>query len=126
MARLLLDTHALLWSLATPERLDPETRQAIQDARNSVLVSVASVWEMAVKAALGKLSTPDDLDEQLRINRFDVLSITLTHVRAIEHLPPLHRDPFDRMLVVQAQTEGLTLVTRDPRVQQYEVPWMRA
>ena len=124
--RLLLDTHALLWSLAAPERLDPDARQAIEDARSAVLVSAASVWEMAIKAALGKLTTPDDLDDQLRLNRFDVLPITLAHARAVEHLPPLHRDPFDRMLVVQAQVEGLTLVTRDRLVQQYAVPWMRA
>jgi len=126
VARLLLDTHALLWSLATPERLDPDARLAIQDARNAVFVSEASVWEVANKAAQGKLLTPDDLDEQLRINRFDVLDIALTHARAIEHLPPLHRDPFDRMLVVQAQIEGMTLVTRDPFVQQYDVRWKRA
>jgi len=124
--RLLLDTHALLWSLAVPERLDSDARRAIADAHSAVFVSVASVWEMAIKAALGKLSTPDDLEDQLRLNRFEVLPITLPHARAVEHLPLIHRDPFDRMLVAQAQHEGLTLVTRDPLVQQYGAAWMQA
>ena len=124
--RLLLDTHALLWSLGDPDRLDAEARGAIQDAQNDVLVSAASVWEMAIKSALGKLSTPDDLLAQLRLNRFDALDVTLHHAQAVEHLPMLHRDPFDRMLVAQARSDGLRLVTRDPLVQQYDVPWMSA
>ena len=124
--RLLLDTHALLWSLGDPDRLDAEARGAIQDAQNDVLVSAASVWEMAIKSALGKLSTPDDLLVQLRLNRFDALDVTLHHAQAAEHLPMLHRDPFDRMLVAQARSDGLRLVTRDPLVQQYDVPWMSA
>ena len=122
--RLLLDTHALLWSLAAPERLHADARRDIQDLRNTVFVSTASVWEMAIKAALGKLSVPDDLDDQLRLNRFDVLEVALA--QAVEHLPMLHRDPFDWMLVAQAQHEGLRLVTRDPLVQQSAVDWMPA
>ncbi len=125
-SRFLLDTHALLWALAAPERLKPEARAAIADSRSTVFVSAASVWEMAIKAALGKLSAPDDLQDQLRLNRFDELDIRLGHAQAVEHLPPLHRDPFDRMLVVQAQVEGLRLVTRDPLVQQYDVAWTAA
>lgn len=126
MARFLLDTHTLLWSLAFPECLHADARHAIKDAHNAVFVSTASVWEMAIKSALGKLKMPGDLEGQLRINRFDVLDITLAHAQAVEHLPPHHRDPFDRMLVVQAQHEGLTLITRDPFVQQYAVSWMKA
>lgn len=126
MAGFLLDTHALLWSLALPERLHAEARQAIKDPQNTVFVSTASVWEMAIKSALDKLDMPDDLEDQLRLNRFDVLEITLVHAQAVEYLPMLHRDPFDRMLVVQALNEGLTLLTRDPLVQQYAVSWMEA
>lgn len=122
----LLDTHALLWSLATPERLHAVARRAIQNGQNAIFVSTASVWEMAIKSGLGKLKIPDDLEDQLRLNRFDVLEIRLAHARAIAQLPPYHRDPFDRMLIVQAQHEGLTLITRDPLVQQYAVAWMRA
>lgn len=126
MRRFLLDTHVLLWSLAAPERLEAPAREAIQDSRHVVFVSAASVWELAIKPALGKLTMPDDLEDQLRLNRFDVLDITLGHARAVEQLPPHHRDPFDRMLVAQAQTESLTLITRDPQVQQYGVSWMAA
>ena len=124
--RLLLDTHALLWSLSDPERLGGEALQAIRDPANDVVVSAASAWEMAIKSSLGKLSAPDDLPEQLRLNRFGALDITLRHAQAVEHLPMLHRDPFDRMLVAQAKTEGLRLVTRDPLVQQYDVAWLSA
>ena len=126
MARFLLDTHTLLWSLAVPEHLHADARRAIKDPSSAVFVSTASVWEMAIKSALGKLKMPGDLEDQLRINRFDVLAITLAHAEAVEHLPSHHRDPFDRMLVVQAQHEGLTLITRDPLVQQYAVSWMKA
>lgn len=126
MPRFLLDTHALLWSLAQPEHLHPDAQDALRDPRNQVFVSAATVWEMAIKAALGKLKTPDDLEDQLRLNRFDVLPITFAHARTVEHLPLLHRDPFDRMLVAQATHEGLTLITRDARVQQYAVSWMMA
>ena len=124
--RFLLDTHVLLWSLAAPERLDPAAREAIRDPGHVVFVSTASVWELAIKAALGKLTMPDDLDDQLRLNRFDVLDITFGHARAVEHLPPHHRDPFDRMLIAQARVEGLTLITRDPQVQRYGVSWIPA
>ena len=124
--RFLLDTHALLWSLASPERLTAVAQQAIKNPHHTVFVSVVSVWEIAIKSALGKLSTPDDLSDQLRLNRFDVLDIQLDHTLMVEDLPPHHRDPFDRMLVVQAQREGLRLITRDPLVQQYDVSWMTA
>ena len=124
--RLLLDTHALLWSLSAPDRLSDAAREAIRDPGTTVVVSAASVWEMAIKSALGRLTTPDDLDAQLRINRFDALPISMAHARAVEHLPPHHRDPFDRMLVAQAGAEGLRLVTRDPQVQRYDVDWMPA
>ena len=126
MSRFLLDTHVLLWSLSQPEHLHPDARDTIRGAQNQVFVSTATVWEMAIKSALGKLTVPDDLEAQLRLNRFDILNITLAHARAIEHLPLLHRDPFDRMLVVQAQHEGLTLITRDALIQQYAVSWMIA
>ena len=124
--RLLLDTHVLLWSLAAPERLSDGARQTIVEPKNTVYVSTASVWEMAIKSTLGKLTVPDDLDEQLRLNRFDVLPIALRHAQAVAGLPLRHRDPFDRMLVVQARTEGLRLVTRDPLVQQYDVDCLPA
>ena len=84
------------------------------------------MWEIAIKSGLGKLKAPDDLEDQLRLNRFDPLAISVAHARAVAYLPQHHRDPFARMLVVQAQHEGLTLLTRDPLVQQYAVAWKPA
>lgn len=99
--RLRLDTHVLLWSLATPERLSDDTRETIQDPRTTVFVSTASVWEMAIKSALGTLATPDDLDQQLRANRFDVLPISPDHAQANER-------EIER-IVVEAGASGYTV-----------------
>jgi PIN domain nuclease of toxin-antitoxin system len=124
--KLLLDTHALLWALAQPERLSGEARAAIADARNAVFVSAASSWEIEIKTALGKLRTPPDLEAQLTERRFLELPIRLKHALALRRLPLHHRDPFDRMLVAQAMVEGLTLVTSDEQVLAYSTPTMRA
>ena len=121
MAHYLLDTHVLLWSLATPERLHTYERDTIRDPENQILVSAASIWEMAIKKALGKLNIPSDLEDQFILNRFDVLPIGLAHAQGVADLPHIHRDPFDRMLVSQATIERLTLITRDPFIPRYDV-----
>jgi PIN domain nuclease of toxin-antitoxin system len=121
--RLLLDTHALLWALAAPARLPRATAAAIRNPSNAVYVSAASVWEVAIKVALGKLKA--DLDVIVRSVAevgFEELPITLAHARRVFALPPHHRDPFDRMLVAQALEEGLTVVSRDPSLGAYRVP----
>ena len=107
--RLLLDTHALLWAIGDPERLRDAARSALWDAGNEVLVSVASIWEIGIKRALGKLTTPDDLGPHLEAADFDPLPISLEHARVAGSLPMHHRDPFDRMLIAQAQLESLTI-----------------
>ena len=119
--KLLLDTHVLLWCLSRPSALRADTRAKLEDPDNLVLVSTVSAWEMEIKRALGKLKAPPDLEEQLRQRRFTELPVHLRHVRALRDLPPLHRDPFDRMLVAQALADGLTMVTHDKRVQRYPV-----
>lgn len=124
--RLLLDTHSLLWWLAQPELLSTEAREAISDPSNEVCVSAASAWEIAIKKVLGKLDAPDDLEFQIPENRFTPLPIDVKHGLAIGALPPTHRDPFDRMLVVQARLEGLLLVTRDEIIPSYDVPVLLA
>jgi PIN domain nuclease of toxin-antitoxin system len=124
--KLLLDTHCLLWALGRPRQLRPETRRRIERAETLVVVSVVSAWEIEIKRALGKLKAPDDLGRQLEQVRFEVLGVCLRHVEALRALPPLHRDPFDRMLVAQALTEGLTLVTQDEQLQAYGVPTISA
>jgi PIN domain nuclease of toxin-antitoxin system len=117
--RLLLDTHVLLWVLSG-ERLSKEARRAIIDPRNAVTMSAASIWEMSIKAELGRLELPDGWLEEAERQSIGVLPITAAHALAVRQLPSLHRDPFDRMLVAQAQVEGLVLVTRDEQIKQYD------
>jgi len=125
--RLLLDTHVLLWYLAEDApRLVPQARLAIDSAENIVLVSAVSVWEIAIKRTLGKLDAPPNLREAMEASRFEALPITFEHAEAAGALPRHHDDPFDRMLVAQAQVEGLTLVTHDEKLACYEVALMRA
>ncbi len=123
--RLLLDTHVLLWWLADSPLSDPAA-EAIADTRNEVLVSAASAWEVSIKKALGKLTAPDDLVDELTSSGFTPLNITLLHGMAAGSLPRHHDDPFDRMLVAQATLEGLTVVTRDARFGEYDVPCLSA
>lgn len=123
--RLLLDTHALLWWLAD-ESLNDHARDAIADPANLVVVSAASAWEISIKKALGKLAAPDDLEHQLQAGGFAPLPISVRHGIAAGQLPHHHEDPFDRMLIAQAFAEGLTIVTRDKRFDDYRVPLLAA
>jgi len=124
--RLLLDTSVLLWTLLTPDRLLATPREAIEDGANEVFISIASPWEIAIKKSRRNLNPPDDLDVQLAEKRFSLLPISLQHTRAIESLPHHHGDPFDRMLIAQAQMDGLTIVTSDRKIARYQVAVMRA
>jgi PIN domain nuclease of toxin-antitoxin system len=123
--RLLLDTHALLWWLAD-EGLTAEAREAIADPANLVAVSAASAWEISIKKALGKLTAPDDLAEQVRTGGFTPLPVSIAHGLAAGQLPRHHEDPFDRMLIAQAFAEQLTIVTRDKRFADYGVALLPA
>ncbi len=124
--RLLLDTHVVLWSLTEPRKLRGETREALEDAQNDVFVSAVSGWEIAVKRALGKLEAPDDLEAGVRQQGFLPLHLTFLHAERAGALPPHHGDPFDRMLVAQAQVEGLVVVTWDARIRLYGIRTMAA
>ncbi len=117
---LLLDTHALLWWLAG-ERLEDEAVDRVGDPDVLVVVSAATVWEIALKRALGKLRFPGDPGEEALAAGFEPLSVSFAHATRAATLPPHHRDPFDRMLVAQAQEEGLALVSRDPAFAPYDV-----
>ncbi len=121
MRRLLLDTHVLLWWLADSPQLGPGARALIADPHNAVIVSSASAWEISIKKALGRLEAPDDLDGVVEEEGFEKLAISFFHGERAGELPPLHRDPFDRMLIAQAQAEGLDLVTGDRMLGQYGV-----
>lgn len=119
--KLLLDTHVWLWFVRGETALPPAFGAAIRDPGNAVMVSVVSAWEVQIKTAIGKLQLGSVLDEFLDAAtlHFDILDVSLRHVRALAALPLHHRDPFDRMLVAQAQADGLTLVTVDPLVRAY-------
>jgi len=117
----LLDTHTLLWALEEHPRLGAVAHRTIVDPREAVLVSTASVWEISIKAASGKLDAPDDLAVALAATDLGVLPITLDHALAAGRLPLHHRDPFDRMLVAQARVEGHVLVTADRALAAYDV-----
>jgi PIN domain nuclease of toxin-antitoxin system len=122
---LLLDTHVVLWWLAD----DPELPDALKDRLDhepDAWVSSATVWEIAMKQARGKITAPADLPALVRDSGFRELPVGFAHAMAAGRLPPIHRDPFDRMLVAQARCEGLTLVTRDPYCQQYDVAILQA
>lgn len=118
---LLLDTHALLWWLADDPALKPAARTAIRTAGTQVYVSAATAWEISIKQALGKLEAPEDLEAALRANRLQPLPITVAQALAAGQLPRHHDDPFDRMLIAQAQQAQLTVVTHDPHFRRYEV-----
>lgn len=121
MRRLLLDTHALLWWLADDPRLGPRARDLVADGRNPVYVSAASAWEISIKKALGKLEAPDELGTVVEEEGFETLPISFFHAERVGALPPIHRDPFDRILVSQAQVEGLEIVTVDEKIPTYGV-----
>jgi len=120
--RLLLDTHVALWALTDDPRLSQRARALIEDPANDVLVSAASVWEIAIKHALGRGDMPISGDQALdwfRQAGYQLLPIAPEHAAAVEHLPDHHRDPFDRLLVSQAIAEPLRLLTHDPLVLRY-------
>lgn len=119
--RLLLDTHALLWWLGDETRLASHAREAIVRGENAVIASVASIWEVAIKRATGRLQIEADLPDSVVASGLELLQITAEHAWAAGALPRHHSDPFDRMLVAQAQLEGLTIVTRDARIARYQV-----
>lgn len=112
--------------MAGDPALRPSARSAIEDGDTLVAVSAASAWEIAIKSAWGKLRAPDDLEAELRRNSFVQLPIRVVHAVRAGELPRLHGDPFDRMLVAQAELERLTLVTRDPRLAAYGVATLAA
>lgn len=121
--RLLLDTHVWIWWYVGDARLGRKARSLIKDA-SDVHVSAASAWEMAIKRRLGTLAFDDPLDLATEIERdgFTELPVTVSHAEATLALPSAHRDPFDRMLIAQAQTEGLAIVTADDALAGYDVP----
>ncbi len=123
---LLLDTHALLWWLSDAPTLSNEARDSIGDPSRVVFVSAATAWEISIKKAQGKLDAPNDLATEISSSGFQELPITVVQAIAAVQLPNHHSDPFDRMLVAQARIENLTLVTRDSKMEKYDVSTLQA
>ena len=121
MLRLLLDTHAFVWCLSDVPRLAEGARKAIADPRNDVFVSAVTGWEISVKRAKGHMTAPDNLLAMVEKKGFIHLPLTFHHAEQAGHLPMHHRDPVDRMLIAQAQAEGLVLVTRDALIPLYGI-----
>jgi PIN domain nuclease of toxin-antitoxin system len=123
--KFLLDTHVLLWAAGQPDRLPAKARRLIGDPRNELIFSAVSLWEIAIKKGLGR----DDFQVDARLlrrglidNGYSELAITSAHAVAIDGLPPIHKDPFDRLLIAQSMMEGITLLTTDPIVAKYPAP----
>ncbi len=122
---LLLDTHILIWVLEDNPMLSEKARKTIINGKNMVFVSSATVWEMSIKQAMGKLAIPNNLIEEIELLRFTQLEITFDHAKLAGQLPEIHKDPFDRMLIAQAKLEDLTLVTKDRHIQKYDVKLLK-
>jgi PIN domain nuclease of toxin-antitoxin system len=123
--KLLLDTQILLWAAGQPGRLSPAARRLLNNPRHELLFSAASLWEIAIKNTLGRadfLVEPRQLRRGLLDNGYVELPITSEHAMHVEGLPPLHKDPFDRMLLAQAISEGITLLTSDSQLARYRGP----
>lgn len=120
--RLLFDTHALLALLSCDYPLSPQAEEAMERADTQLLVSVVSVWEIAIKRAIGKLTAPQDLLARIDKTETEVLAITARHANATGDLPLHHGDPFDRLLIAQAKLEGCAILTRDRAFAAYGVP----
>lgn len=123
--RALLDTHTFLWWITDDPRLSPRVRKIMSDGGNELFLSAASGWEMAIKAKLGRLQLPGDLErfisEQLALNAIESLPVEMSHALHVYKLPDHHRDPFDRMLIAQAQLENLPILTADSQISRYPV-----
>lgn len=122
MRRILLDTNVILWALEKDTRLKQSASGLLIDPTSTLYLSIASIWEISIKAAIGKLRMPDNLFSILKEQRIDLLNITADHAYAVHSLPRLHGDPFDRMLVAQAMLENLTIMTHDKHISAYSVP----
>ena len=128
--KVLLDTHCWLWLQVSPEVFSPPAMSILKNEENTLFLSAASSWEIAINHRLGRLPLPLPPSEYVpsRMQTSGVLGLPVEHAHALRvaELPPLHRDPFDRLLVAQAQTESMTILTADPQVWQYEVSTVRA
>jgi PIN domain nuclease of toxin-antitoxin system len=125
--KLLLDTHAFIWFVENDTNLPIKLRNQIEDTENEILISIASLWEMAIKTSLGKLEMASDIPSlinKIEANGFSMLPILPEHTVCVASLPFHHRDPFDRMLIAQTIIEKIKIITKDPVFDDYGVDWL--
>jgi PIN domain nuclease of toxin-antitoxin system len=120
--RSLIDSHTFMWWCADHPVLSTRARAILRSPASEIYVSMATIWEIAIKVGLGRLEFEEDIEDAMQSYGFGALSITFAHIAQYRRLPLHHRDPFDRMLIAQAQCEGLTLLTCDRAIRRYDVP----
>lgn len=120
--RYLLDTHIFVWWMETNKKLTIDIKEIIEDPNNNISLSVVSIWELTIKNKLGKFKFPPNWQATLKESQLNILPVDLKHTFALDLLPLIHKDPFDRMLVAQAVAENCTLITTDPKITRYKVP----
>ena len=124
--RMLLDTSSYLWFVTDDGRLKQNSRELIEDSDSEVFLSLASIWEMAIKSSLGRglelpRPFPEFIDDEIDKDRFRILNITVLHIKRVSDLPPVHRDPFDRLLVAQSLADGLPIISSDRAFDMYDI-----
>ena len=122
----LLDTHSLLWTIFEPDKLSAEAQEIILDQNNIICVSLISLWEISIKQNIGRLDLPEEFFEVVSKGGFEMLPLNMTQIEQYKTLPLHHRDPFDRMLIIQAQQQKLILITRDSEISKYDVEIVKA
>jgi PIN domain nuclease of toxin-antitoxin system len=121
----LLDTQVFMWAMEKNKRLSQSVRDVITDPDNTIYISVVTPWEMMIKRGVNKLEVPYDIKTGIKRTGFSLLSVQIDHALAIEKLPLIHKDPFDRMLIAQAKVENLNLITADRNIWKYKVPLLK-
>lgn len=124
--KFLLDTHSLLWTVFEPDKLSTEAQKIIIDHNNIICVSLISLWEISIKQNIGRLDIPKEFFEVVSKGGFEMLGLTMDQIKKYRTLPLHHRDPFDRMLIVQARQQKLIFITRDSEISKYDVEIIKA
>ena len=124
--RYLLDTHCLLWTIFEPDKLSAQAQKIILDRDNVICVSLISLWEISIKQNIGRLDIPEEFFEVVSKGGFEMISLTIPQIKQYRTLPLHHRDPFDRMLIIQAQQQKLILITRDSELSKYDIEVVKA
>jgi PIN domain nuclease of toxin-antitoxin system len=124
--KFLLDTHSLLWTVFEPDKLSTEAQEIIVDQQNIICVSLISLWEISIKQNIGRLDIPKEFFEVVITGGFEMLPLSIAQIEQYQKLPLHHRDPFDRMLIVQAKEQKLILITRDSEISKYDIKLLKA